>query len=519
MKRRLQSDCCCPVQVETLRLRMTPKANMELSHIENALFHLNYRWKLQSLAMWNGDSLPFKPYRFYDAYDDFVSLKTLAEIDSLDGGQERLRLRHALIDHYLQRALLPHETEMRAWMQGAAACVNGDKIYFRDIIPWCQKRSTYEDRQMLQQETGPLCKFLAPFALNYWNILLEILTGELGFENYIDYCGEKKGLDYYYYYQMLKDFLPESDDIYFPAMEQWCRERFGHKLDELTRFDAIHILGLGHLDAFFPEKPVDTFTPFFNYWGVDIENTPGLNLKIGREKGKSAQAISFVLQVPEEIYIVMKPEGGWVDLETLWHELGHGLSAVFTSPGLSIVNKDLATSFSLSEAFAFLNQNITLSTPFLETLLELAPDVSEQLHYYKVLKDLSLFRRYGAKFLAEYEMFQTGNLSNGRPYAEMMARYTGFYYQGESHLFDLVPELYSLDYVLGWLTETIMEGHLNDRLGADWMFQEEAGRRLKQWWRQGNEHDISNFLELNGLEALNTDRIMKRWKEALSLNP
>ncbi|MBW1782962.1 MAG: hypothetical protein JRL30_19745, partial [Deltaproteobacteria bacterium] len=147
--------------------------------------------------------------------------------------------------------------------------------------------------------------------------------------------------------------------------------------------------------------------------------------------------------------------------------------------------------------------------------LGLAPAVSEKLHYYKVLKDLSMFRRYAAKFLAEYDMFQRGNLSDGRSYAEVMARYTGFYYQPESHLFDLVPELYSLDYILGWLTESIMEGHLNERLGSNWMFTREAGQILKKWWHMGNQHDIPLFLELNTLEPLNTDRIVSRWKKVL----
>ena len=491
------------------------KKSLSLSHIENALHHLNYRWKLQALAMWKGNKAPFKLYQFYDVYDGFISLKTLRYIENIDQGSDKTRLKHALIDHYLQRALLPHETEMRSWMKGASAHVDGQRIYFKDIIPFCQKRSTYKKRLLLQKETGPLCKFLTPFALNHWNILLEILTDELGFENYLDYCHDKKGLDYHYYYRLLKDLLLETDDLYFSAMEQWCSKRFGRPLNELTRFDAISILGLGHLDPLFPRKPVTELTSFFDYWEIDLANTPGLNLEIEREKGKSPQAICFILQVPEEVYVLMQPEGGWIDLETLWHELGHGLSAVFTSPELSALKRDLATSFSLSESFAFLNQNLTLSLPFLENYLGIEPGVSQKLSYYKVLKDLSLFRRYAAKFLAEYKMFSTGDLSNGQPYAELMARYTGFYYQPESHLFDLVPELYSLDYILGWLTETIMESHLKEILGPHWMFRSEAGRVLKKWWSQGNQHDIPQFLELNGLGRLNTDRIIKRWKEAL----
>jgi hypothetical protein len=63
---------------------------------------------------------------------------------------------------------MPHETEMQAWSRGAAAHVEGEKIYFQEVIPWCQKSSTLLKRQQLQQETGPLCKLLKPFALNYW---------------------------------------------------------------------------------------------------------------------------------------------------------------------------------------------------------------------------------------------------------------------------------------------------------------------------------------------------------------
>jgi len=151
-----------------------------------------------------GEQSPFNLYEFYDTYDGFISLKTLRYIENLDQGSDKTRLRHALIDHYLQRALLPHETEMRSWMKGASAHVDGQRIYFKDIIPFCQKYSTYKKRQLLQKETGPLCKFLTPFALNHWNILLEILTDELGFENYLDYCHDKKGLDYHYYYRTFK---------------------------------------------------------------------------------------------------------------------------------------------------------------------------------------------------------------------------------------------------------------------------------------------------------------------------
>ena len=382
---------------------VTAQKNLNLATIENTLHHLNYRWNLEALALWKGDKPPFEPYRIYEGYENFLNLNTLSSIDRLEDGVPKTRLKYTLIDHYLQRALLPHETEMRTWMRGAAAHVNGEKIYFRDIIHWCQKSSTVEKRRILEKETGPLCKFLKPFAVNYWKVLLEILGEELGFSNYVDYCHKKKGIDFFHYSRLLKNFLQETDDLYFPAMNRWARRRFNRPLSALSRFDAINLLGLGEFDRLFPAKTMKDMTAFFQFWDINLDHLPGLNLDLEFKERKSAQAMCFILQVPEEVYVLMQPEGGWVDLETLWHELGHGLSAVFTSSHLSIVDRDLSLSNGLSESFAFLLQNLTLTRPFLERQLQLKPADAEELSYYKVLKDLSIFRRYAAKFLAEYE--------------------------------------------------------------------------------------------------------------------
>jgi hypothetical protein len=491
------------------------KRSLGLKDIENILHHLNYRWNLTALALWKGDKAPFEAPEIYRGYEDFISLGTLAQIDKLKDRTARTRLRHALIDHYLQRTLLPHETEMRSWMRGAAAHIKGKKIYLRDIIPWCQKTSTYEERQLLQKETRALCKFLKPFALNYWDILLDILRNDLGFETYRDYCRQKKGLDYPYYYDFLRKLLLETDNLYFSAMERWSYQRFKVSLSSLTRFDAIDLLGLGQFDRLFPGKKIEELTPFFHYWDIDLKNRPGLNLEVGQEENKSSQAMCFILQVPEEVYVLMKPEGGWVDLETLWHELGHGLSVVFTSPELPTIDRDMATSYSLSESFAFLLQNLTLSLPFLENYLGLNSANAEELFFHKVLKDLSVFRRYAAKFIAEYEMFANSDVSNGEPYAEIMARNTGFYYQPESHLFDLVPEFYSLDYVLGWMAEAVLEEYMRDRLGTYWIYQPGAGDILKKWWNQGNRYDIVQFMEHNGLGPLAPEALLRRWNLVL----
>ncbi len=242
---------------------------------------------------------------------------------------------------------------------------------------------------------------------------------------------------------------------------------------------------------------------------------PGLHLELEASKEKSAQAISFILGVPDEIYIIIKPQGGWVDLETLWHELGHGLSAAHTSPDIPLVMKEMATCNSLSEAYAFLLQNMTLSPPFLEEFLGLDRTEAETLYYYKTLKEFSVFRRYAAKFLVEYQAFSTGQLSDGQRYSELMTRYTGFFYHPDAFLLDLVPEFYCLDYVTAWMAEAKLQDYLINRWGEAWMFDPEAGRQLMDWWSKGNTLDLVSFLRQEALDELSPDALVSRWDRVL----
>ena len=487
----------------------------EQKSLINTLKTLNHHRTAGALAMWKGEPPAVEPYLLYDGYEEFLTLKTLRHIDRDYAASARRRVRHAFIDHYLQNILLPHETEMQSWMRGAAAVVNDQRIHFRNIIQWCQQSSTQFDREKLQAETGPLCKFLKPFALNYWEILLDHLNKEFAFTTYIDYCQEKKGVDYGAYITLMEQVLEDTREIYFKAMQAWAEDSFNLPLERLNRFDSINLFGLHALDNLLPKSAMEYATTFFEQWGIHLDELNGLHLDIHKDIRKSDQAMSFLLTIPGEVHVVMNATGGWIDLETLWHELGHGLSAAFTSPHLSTVDRELATSYSLSESYAFLLQNITFSEPFLVHYLQLSPEHVRKLHYYKTLKDLAAFRRYAAKLIAEFRMFSHGALADGDPYAEIMAHHTGFFHQPESHLFDLVPEFYCLDYLLGWIGEAIMEAHLSNSFGSEWMFQPETGDLLKQWWLQGNQLDIIEFFEKNDLGPLVPDLLVKRWEDLL----
>ena len=488
-----------------------------MEQIEKALLTLNYRLTSKVLNLWKGNEASESHHNTYDGFTDILDPATIRRLRrSGSWTTRRQRVFHSLLGHYLQYRISPYENELFAWMKGAAAHVCGEKIYFKDILAWCQKRSDVEKRRTIERETRILCKFLKPFALGVWELLLRLLEDEFGYEDYLAYCREKKHIDYEAYVPKLKEILRQTNTLYFKAMEAWSQRSLGRPLRELNRFDSIYMLGLGEFDHLFPDHiPLSDHLDFFNQWGIHVNNIPGLCLDISRSPTKGAQAMSFAVKIPDEIHLVMNPQGGWIDLETLFHEMGHALSHTFTSPELSSAEKDFFTSNTLSETYAFLLQNMCFSPCFLERHLGLSSKGIEEMSFYKALKDLSVFRRYVGKFLAEYQMFKENGIENGEIYAHVLEKHTGFSYRAETHLFDLVPEFYALDYVVSWLAEATMERTLKESLGHDWMFRPVAGEMLKDWWRCGNQYELDEFFAVKGIGPIESKDIVSRWRRKL----
>lgn len=486
----------------------------------NDLQARTYHWKSEALARWLGQPPP-------EAADhrgaDGLLLTTLDRIDTLEDLSLRHGLRHRFIDLYLQDRLRPYEAEMQVMTQGAAAHVNGHKIYLREVIPWCQQIHTWEERQLLQGETSALCRFLKPYVLAHWEESLTRLREDFGYSDYARYCGEKKAVDYAALQPEMNHLLESTRGLYFDAMTRWCQDCFGRPLADLTRFDAIHLLGWGGFPVDAPASPTSMETlslSLLDLWEMPLAALPGLHLHTRAAAGEAAtQAMTFLLRVPQEIHVVMVPAGGWIDLETLWHELGHGLAAAFTPATLSPVAREFATDHSLSEGYAFLLQGAVLSEGVLTEVLGLDGASARRLVYFKTLRDLAVFRRYAARFLWELQLFNGLDLADGEPYAELMRYHTGFYHQPESHLFDLTAEFYCCDYLRGMLMARGLAASLEETLGSEWPLTAAAGGQLRSWWAAGHTADMTAFCAEHEILAPHAGALMGHWEKILAPGP
>ncbi len=397
-------------------------------------------------------------------------------------------------DHFLRSRIEPFQAMFTTWMNGAKAQVQGRDVPFTQVITWCQDAGDNEARKTLSEEVRRLCRFLAPFSHATWEALLALLD-ELGYRDYISYCEIKKGVCLAEQRQRADEFLEETRGVYFPRISSLLEEVTGLELSRAHRFDAIYLLGLRYLDHLFPSTlDLEGLLEFFHAMGLPVKGNPALKVHLEGIPGRQSYCIP--VDIPGEVHVVAGPVRGWLDLESVLHEMGHALGFLFTDPGLPPEDKDFFQSGALSEAFAFLFQKMGLSPLFLERFLGLDPPQARIVSEVHATKWLALARRYAAKFVIEEENFRKGRLSRGQEYyAEIMARGTGFRYDPETYLFDLMPDFYSLDYFQAYIGAAAIWNHLEASLGEEWLFLGEAGRLLRGWWKEGNRLDLETFLK------------------------
>jgi len=405
------------------------------------------------------------------------------------------RAYYQAVDYFIRSKVEPLQAVLNTWMQGAKAKVNAHKVPFTEVITWCQDTGDNRARSAMSKEVRSLCAFLAPFSYASWKALLDVLEHDLGYPEYIAFCEEKRNISLTVSGSYAQDFLSETREIYRGLVEPWLNTVTGLSLKDASRFDAIYLLGLRYLDHLFPQGlTIEKIVSFFRKWGMDLVGNPALHIHSEGIPGRQSYCIP--VDIPGEVHVIIGPLHGWLDMESLFHELGHALSFIYTDPSLPPGEKDFFQSGALSEAFAFLFQRMCMSKEFLQEILGLSSENAQTVSRAHALKWLTLTRRYGAKLVIEVENFRLGRLEKGQSlYSEVMGRETCFYYDPETYLFDLMPDFYSLDYFQAFMGSACLREYLNGAVGEGWILNPETGSILRRWWRNGNRLDLSAFLQ------------------------
>ena len=320
------------------------------------------------------------------------------------------------------------------------------------------------------------------------------IAKELGWDSMLHLCEDLSGIDLAALEQQTEAFIRATEDIYEPTVEPELQRHVGLGFDELRRSDLPAFFRAPDLDAAFPpERAIPALRQTLSGLGIDLDAQGNVTLDAEVRPTKSPRAFCAPVRVPEEIYLMISPQGGRDDTETLLHEAGHTQHFAHVSPGLSFERRFLGDN-SFTEAFAFLFQYLTEEPAWLEDVMGV--DAAPLAGYAQAVK-LIFLRRYSAKLGYERRLHAADVDLTQMPdeYARRLSGAVHVDWPKGSWIADVDGFFYAACYLRAWATERSLRAHLVEQFGERWFAEPAAGDLLKQIWSKGQRTLAEELLE------------------------
>ena len=420
----------------------------------------------------------------------------LVKADTADEKERIERILFGCMDLAIVQETASLGDMLRFYMERGRMHVGAEKIPALEVVSWLQAQSDFNKREEIRKEMTIYLKgIINPILLGMTELSIRAVTQKLGFDNCAKYYEAKKNVSFADYARIFEQYLDETSETYLQRITPWVVEKIGRPFENLSRYHALHLLRISRFDGYFPasrlnELALNTFKPL----GLDLSSRNDVILDISNDPAKNPDGICIGVEIPGQIFVLMKPVGGLIDVEALMHEMGHAFFLSHFDPNLPIEHRRLYRSPALDETFAFLFAELIDNRLWLTEVASMSPPDADMLIRLFRAKRLCLIRRYIGKFLAEKEFYEKGDIKNSQPYCNHLNKATGFIYEPEAYLIDMEPDFYSLDYLNAWAAAYVLRGFLEKRYGESWFRTPEAGEFLKKIAVSGRRDSVESVI-------------------------
>jgi hypothetical protein len=319
------------------------------------------------------------------------------------------------------------------------------------------------------------------------------ITRELGWPSMLALCEELAGIDLGALQRQTDAFLAATEPVYERVVEPELERHLGFGFEQLRRSDIPAFFRAPDLDAAFPaERAVDALRATLRGLGIDLDAQANVTLDAQSRPTKTPRAFCAPVRAPQEVYLVIAPQGGRDDYETLLHEAGHTEHYAHVSPALSFERRQLGDN-SFTEAFAFLFQYLAHEPAWLEDVLgvEAGPIAG-----FANANKLIFLRRYAAKLAYERSLHADDKPLDAMAdeYAQRLSAAVHVDWPRETWISDVDPFFYSARYLRAWATERSLRAHLVERFGERWFAEPAAGDLLREIWGKGQRAHAEELL-------------------------
>lgn len=428
-------------------------------------------------------------YRTQDIFEEFGDLFSREAVLALlehRGSRNERYLAEFAARHYIEQGLRGLTERILEAERAAYVMRDGERMPFLRALGELVQEPDHGRRRALEQAVAE-----AMAQHNKWRAQRMAgqrqIAQELGFEDYRTLCEDLSGQPLRTLGREMALFVKDTDPAYRERMEE-ALESAGITPRGATDWDLRWtILAPRHTDVFPRERLVSAAEATLLGMGIVLSEQANVRLDLEARPGKSPRPFCAPISVPDEVWVVAAPRGGWVDFLSFFHEMGHAQHFAYTDQKLPAPCRVMGDE-ALTEAFAFLLQSVVLNRGWLREVLGVkTPPPS--LFRAGQLVNLWYVRRYAGKIQYELELHggdvQPADMAPH--YAGVLGKAVGVRVAPEAYLFDVDDWFYCARYLRAWMLDACLQRHLRDRFGPAWFGSPEAGQWLRSLWRRGTE--------------------------------
>ena len=265
-------------------------------------------------------------------------------------------------------------------------------------------------------------------------------------------------------------FLRDTQAMWDEVAAETVKRVLRMKLREATRADALALFRAREFDEFFPARDMETtIRGQVAEMGIESSANGRIRFDTGEREGKRSRAFCSPVQVPDEVYLVLRPHGGQTDWNTFLHEYGHALHFAYMRPDLPMEFRFMGDN-SVTEGYAMLFDHLMQDPGWLKRYTGLEKATLPTYLRSAGFEELHYLRRYCAKLIYETQLYGGEESFDALPdlYVELLSRATSFQYSRADAFVDVDPRFYSARYLRAWQFQSLVTETLVERYDADW---------------------------------------------------
>jgi hypothetical protein len=415
---------------------------------------------------------------------------------AVEAARESRELLEWVVDCRVGREAAALDDRLHAWEASAVVVTeNGHRMPYQSVPVAIANEPRRERRRALDRARREVQGEPAAIRRDRLARERELVERLLG-AGYVAARSKLSGMELEALARSSDDFLAASADMYRDVLHERLRRELDVAPGDAERSDSAYLFrGASYDDVFTAPALVPLARRQVAELGLEAEAAGRVRLDLEGRARKRARAFCAPVRVPDEVYLVIRPHGGYPDYRAFWHELGHALHFAHTDRSLCFEAR-WAGDNSVTEAYAMLFEHVLSEPSWLRRYTGLSGERLERFVNQQAFALLAIVRRYAAKLRYEIELVRAGAIGEGvRRYVAILTEATGFRYFEEDALLDLDDGFYAARYLRAWQLEALLANWLREKFDEDWYRNPRAGPVVLDLLCRGQSRDAAALAE------------------------